>query len=52
MREYLTFYIGGQWVEPATAQTIDVINPAIKATMTDMQVTDPKATAGTVEAGK
>ncbi|PSR64819.1 MULTISPECIES: aldehyde dehydrogenase family protein [Nocardia] len=28
MREYLTFYIGGQWVEPATAQTIDVINPA------------------------
>ncbi|MFI7188306.1 aldehyde dehydrogenase family protein [Nocardia nova] len=28
MREYLTFYIGGQWVEPATAQTIEVINPA------------------------
>lgn len=28
MREYLTFYIGGQWVEPATTQTIDVINPA------------------------
>jgi NADH-quinone oxidoreductase subunit M len=31
---------------------IDVINPAIKATMSDMHVTDPKATAGTVEAGK
>ncbi|WP_063001982.1 aldehyde dehydrogenase family protein [Nocardia mikamii] len=28
MREYLTFYIGGQWVEPASAQTIEVINPA------------------------
>jgi len=28
MREYLTFYIGGQWVEPASAQTIEVLNPA------------------------
>jgi len=28
MREHLTFYIGGQWVRPAEAKTIDVINPA------------------------
>ncbi|WP_063063099.1 aldehyde dehydrogenase family protein [Nocardia violaceofusca] len=28
MRDYLTFYIGGQWVEPASGQTIEVINPA------------------------
>lgn len=28
MREYPTFYIGGRWVEPASAQIIEVINPA------------------------
>ena len=28
MREYLQFYIDGQWVEPAVAKTLDVINPA------------------------
>ena len=28
MREYLKFYIGGQWVEPAESKTLDVINPA------------------------
>jgi aldehyde dehydrogenase (NAD+) len=28
MREYLKFYIGGQWVDPATPRTLDVINPA------------------------
>ena len=28
MREHLTFYIGGQWVDPAQPKTIDVINPA------------------------
>ncbi|SHM65869.1 aldehyde dehydrogenase (NAD+) [Cryptosporangium aurantiacum] len=28
MREYLKFYIGGQWVDPATTATIDVVNPA------------------------
>jgi aldehyde dehydrogenase (NAD+) len=31
MREYLKFYIGGQWVDPAGNQTIDVINPATEA---------------------
>jgi NADH-quinone oxidoreductase subunit M len=30
----------------------DVINPAVKATMQDVGKTDPKATVGTVEAGK
>lgn len=28
MREYLKFYIGGQWVEPAESTTLDVVNPA------------------------
>jgi aldehyde dehydrogenase (NAD+) len=28
MREYRNFYIDGRWVEPRTAQTLDVINPA------------------------
>ena len=31
MREYLKFYIDGQWVEPATLKTLDVINPATEA---------------------
>jgi aldehyde dehydrogenase (NAD+) len=28
MREYLKFYIDGQWVDPVTPKTADVINPA------------------------
>ena len=28
MREYLNFYINGQWVAPAVPSTIDVVNPA------------------------
>ena len=28
MREYLKFYIDGQWVAPTEAKTADVINPA------------------------
>ena len=28
MREYLKFYIDGQWVEPVELKTLDVINPA------------------------
>ncbi|TMJ16698.1 MAG: aldehyde dehydrogenase family protein [Alphaproteobacteria bacterium] len=28
MREYLDFYIGGAWVAPAEAKSLDVINPA------------------------
>ena len=28
MREYLKFYIDGQWVEPAGNRTFDVVNPA------------------------
>ncbi|HRO58936.1 MAG TPA: aldehyde dehydrogenase family protein [Burkholderiaceae bacterium] len=28
MREYLKFYIDGQWVDPETPKTLDVINPA------------------------
>jgi aldehyde dehydrogenase (NAD+) len=28
MREYLKFYIGGQWVDPAKLQVMEVVNPA------------------------
>jgi len=28
MRDSLTFYIGGQWVDPVEPRTIDVVNPA------------------------
>lgn len=28
MRDYLKFYIDGQWVDPVTPKTLDVINPA------------------------
>ncbi|MEV0358336.1 aldehyde dehydrogenase family protein [Nocardia sp. NPDC050697] len=28
MRTFSTFYIGGKWIEPATAATFEVINPA------------------------
>ncbi len=31
MRQYLKFYIDGQWVEPATLSLGDVINPATEA---------------------
>ena len=28
MRDYLKFYIDGQWVDPVEPRTLDVINPA------------------------
>ena len=28
MREYLKFYINGEWVDPVTPKSLDVINPA------------------------
>jgi aldehyde dehydrogenase (NAD+) len=28
VREYLKFYVDGQWVEPASPRTLDVVNPA------------------------
>ncbi|HZK98502.1 MAG TPA: aldehyde dehydrogenase family protein [Caulobacteraceae bacterium] len=31
MREYMKFYIDGQWVDPVTPRSIDVINPANEA---------------------
>ncbi len=31
MRDYLKFYIDGQWVDPAEAKTAEVINPATEA---------------------
>ena len=31
MRDYLQFYIDGQWIDPAQPKTLDVINPATEA---------------------
>ena len=31
MREYMKFYIDGQWVDPVTPKSLDVINPATEA---------------------
>jgi aldehyde dehydrogenase (NAD+) len=31
MREYMKFYIDGQWVDPVEKKTLDVINPATEA---------------------
>ncbi|MDE2405751.1 MAG: aldehyde dehydrogenase family protein [Sphingomonadales bacterium] len=31
MREYLKFYIDGQWVDPVTPKTAEVVNPATEA---------------------
>ena len=31
MRDYLKFYIGGQWVDPVEPKTAEVINPATEA---------------------
>ncbi|HEX8622058.1 MAG TPA: aldehyde dehydrogenase family protein, partial [Allosphingosinicella sp.] len=28
MRDYLDFYIGGEWVKPVEPRTLDVVNPA------------------------
>ena len=31
MRDYLKFYIGGEWVDPASPKTLDVTDPATEA---------------------
>jgi aldehyde dehydrogenase (NAD+) len=31
MREYLKFYIDGEWVEPIESKTVDTVNPATEA---------------------
>ena len=28
MRDYMQFYINGEWVDPATPRSLDVIDPA------------------------
>ncbi|KRA61547.1 aldehyde dehydrogenase [Caulobacter sp. Root655] len=42
MRDYLKFYIDGQWAEPKGSKTVDVINPATEAVA-------GRVTLGTVE---
>ncbi len=31
LREYLKFYINGQWVDPVQSETLEVIDPATEA---------------------
>jgi len=38
MKEYLKFYIDGQWVAPAAPKTLDVINPATEETIARISV--------------
>lgn len=37
-KDYLSFYINGQWVKPASGQTLDVINPATEAAFTQISL--------------
>jgi aldehyde dehydrogenase (NAD+) len=37
-KDYLSFYINGQWVKPASHSTLDVINPATEAAFTQISL--------------
>ena len=41
MPDHHRFYIDGQWVEPVSLKTLDVINPAVTATLTSIHQPDP-----------
>ncbi len=41
MKDYLKFYIDGQWVDPVTPATIDVINPATEKAFTQISAGSP-----------
>jgi aldehyde dehydrogenase (NAD+) len=36
MQKHLKFYINGEWVDPATPASIDVINPATEQVFTQI----------------
>ncbi|THD81878.1 MAG: aldehyde dehydrogenase family protein [Phenylobacterium sp.] len=52
MREYLKFYIDGQWVEPAEKKTLDVINPATEAVCGKIALGNAKDVDKAVKAAK
>src|SRR3546814_17283931 len=52
MREYLKFYIDGQWVAPAEAKTADVINPATEAVSGRISLASPADVENAVAAAR
>ena len=41
MKEYLQFYINGEWVDPVVAKTLDVINPATEEAVATISLGGP-----------
>jgi aldehyde dehydrogenase (NAD+) len=52
MREYLKFYIDGQWVDPVEPKTADVINPATEAVSGRISVGSPADIEKAVQAAR
>jgi aldehyde dehydrogenase (NAD+) len=52
MRDYTKFYIDGQWVDPATANPLDVINPATEAVAGRINLGSPADVDRAVAAAK
>ncbi|HEX3701443.1 MAG TPA: aldehyde dehydrogenase family protein [Phenylobacterium sp.] len=52
MREYLKFYIDGQWVDPVEKKTLDVINPATEAVCGKIALGNAKDVDKAVKAAK
>ncbi len=52
MRDYLKFYINGQWVDPVTPRTMDVINPATEESIGRISVGSSKDIDKAVAAAK
>src|ERR1041384_5413762 len=52
MREYLKFYIDGQWVDPVELKTLDVENPATEAVAGKIALGSAKDVDKAVKAAK
>lgn len=52
MQEYLQFYINGEWVDPATPSTLDVINPTTEAPFATISMGSPADVDKAVAAAK
>jgi len=52
MQEYLQFYINGEWVDPATPNTLDVINPTTEAPFATISMGSPADVDKAVAAAK
>jgi aldehyde dehydrogenase (NAD+) len=50
MRDYQNFYINGQWVTPASANKLDVINPANESVCGQISLADQEHVNAAVEA--